>query len=253
MSKNYYCSGFDINNAFKEEFSKYLKTDLKQTKRIVYIPGSNRKEKLEKTFSTYVPAFTEHFKKIGITFDDVKVVTPEVTSEEAQNWVSDSDLVMLMGGNPFLQRDLFKSKGLTELLKNYDGVIIGMSAGAMNMSKYIIITPCSAEYPEFQIEEGLNLSDISVYPHINFNGNEIPYNIDLGKENIIMKDLSTVAKKYGDFYCLQDHFDGVKTNVSFIYEKDKDLKYIIENEGKVILVSNNDFVFCNVTERNKLK
>ena len=69
---------------------------------------------------------------------------------------------MLMGGNPFHQKELLEEKELVDILKNYNGVILGFSAGAMNMSKYIIITPCSEEYPDFDIKEGLNLSNISL-------------------------------------------------------------------------------------------
>ncbi len=210
MSKNYYCSGFDVENAFKGEFEKNLKNDLQKTTRIVYIPGGVQKEKIEKTFNIYVPAFIKHFKRINIEFENINILTPNTTTEEARNWIENSDMVFLMGGNPFVQKQLLESKGLTKLLKNYDGVVLGISAGAMNMSKYIIITPCSEEYPKFQIEDGLNLSNISVYPHINFSGNNVPENIDSDKENISMKDLMKVSEEYGEFYCLQDYFDGKK-------------------------------------------
>ena len=161
-SINYFCSGFDISNAFWEELACQLKGDLKNTKRIVYIPGSTKEKKLEKALSVYIPSFTEHFKKIGIQFEYVDCVTPDMSVEEAQRIVMDSDMVFLLGGNPFLQQELYTSKGLVSILQNYNGVIMGMSAGAMNMSKNIIITPCSEEYSDFDIRPGLNLSNISI-------------------------------------------------------------------------------------------
>jgi hypothetical protein len=42
----YYCSGFDINNAFGHGLGEMFKTELKDTKSIIYIPGSP--EKIEK-------------------------------------------------------------------------------------------------------------------------------------------------------------------------------------------------------------
>ena len=52
----YYCSGFDINNAFGHGLGEMFKAELKDTKSIVYIPGSP--EKIEKARTKYVPAFT---------------------------------------------------------------------------------------------------------------------------------------------------------------------------------------------------
>ena len=66
MGIYYYCSGFNINNAFFKKLETRLKEDIKEYKSIVYIPASNN---LEKTLNKYVPAFTEHFNKIGITFE----------------------------------------------------------------------------------------------------------------------------------------------------------------------------------------
>lgn len=250
MSKNYYCSGLDINNPFKGELASKLKKDLPITKRIVYIAGSTMKEKIDKTIDKYIPMFTKHFENIGIVFDNINVVIPNVNSKDARYWVENSDMIFLLGGNPFLQKELYESMGLTNLLKNYEGVIMGISAGAMNMSKHIIITPCSEEYPNFQIEDGLNLSNISIYPHINFEGEIIPEKIDLDKEVIEMKDLIEVAKEYGDFYCLQDHYDGVNTNVSIIYESDNKIQILTENDGKTIGVCKDGFHFIDRVESN---
>ena len=60
----YYCSGFDINNAFGHGLGDMFLSELKDTKSIVYIPGSP--EKIQKAREKYIPAFTEHFKNVGI-------------------------------------------------------------------------------------------------------------------------------------------------------------------------------------------
>ena len=205
MSINYFCSGFNTENAFWPELAKQLKKDLTGTERVVYIPGSGTPDKIEKALNKLIPAFTEHFKKIGIVFDNVECITPKTNEENAKELVENSNMIMLTGGNPILQQELYLSKGLVPILKNYHGVILGFSAGAMNMSKYIIITPCSDEYPDFDIRPGLNLSEISIYPHNNFEGECFPDKIDAGGDVTISNDLLKVAKEYGSFYCLQDH------------------------------------------------
>ena len=120
MAVNYFCSGFDKENAFWQELGDKLREDLPSQNRIVFIPGSTKKEKIDKTINEKIPQFKEHFKKVGIEFKDVKCITLDTSKEEAQEWVNNSDFVMLMGGNPFLQKDLIEAKGLTKLLKNYN-------------------------------------------------------------------------------------------------------------------------------------
>ena len=81
-----------------------------------------------------------------------------------------------------------------------------MSAGAMYMSKNIIIVPCSNEYPNFHIEEGLNLAGISIYPHNNFMGDIFPKQIVNDEEITKSGDLIKVAKEYGEFCLIQDNY-----------------------------------------------
>ena len=80
---------------------------------------------------------------------------------------------------------------------------MGYSAGAMLMSKYMIITPCSDEYPDFKVEEGLNFDDLSIYPHNNTSSEEYPDILDIGGEVYRKNDLLKVANEYGKYYCLQ--------------------------------------------------
>lgn len=252
MAINYFCSGFNKTQAFWDELGIQLKNDLQAEKRIVYIPGSTKKEKLERTINEKIPFFTEHFKKIGISFDDVKCITPETSKEEAQEWIKESDMVMLMGGNPFLQKELIEEKELTKLLKNYDGVMMGFSAGAMNMSKYIIITPCSEEYPEFDVRMGLNLSEISIFPHNNFKGDIFPEIVYMGDETTISSDLNIVAKQYGPFYCLQDYnHEDSTTSVSLIRTTKDDFQILTHNDGKVWQATKDGFDLVNTKQKVK--
>ena len=247
MSINYFCSGFNKEQAFWHELGEQLQEDLPDTKRIVYIPGSTKKEKIDKTIIEKIPLFTEHFRKVGIVFEDVKCITPKTSTEDAQEWINNSSMVMLMGGNPFLQKNLLEAKELTKLLQNYDGVIMGFSAGAMNMSKHIIITPCSKEYPEFDVRPGLNLSELSIFPHNNFEGEDYPEKVYMDDEIITASDLNIVARQYGNFYCLQDytHEDNL-TSVSLVRTTPDSFEILTNNNGKVWEVTPTSFNLINV-------
>ena len=213
-----------------------FKLELNDTKSIVYIPGSP--EKIEKAKTKYIPVFTEHFKNAGIEFDQVNLITPELSKEEAKEMIMGASFIMLMGGDLVKQRDLCEQLDILSDLKQFNGVMLGFSAGAMLMSKYIIITPCSEEYPDFHIEEGLNLDNLSIYPHNNTSSEEYPDELIAGEEKYQKKDLIEVAQKFGKFYLLHDNLreDGL-TDVSIIKSTDGVLEVYYENNGKIWEVS----------------
>ena len=248
----YYCSGFDINDAFGHGLGDMFLSELKDRKNIVYIPGSP--EKIQKAKDKYVPAFTNHFKNVGIEFAPSTIITAYMSPEESQQTVREASFVMLMGGDPFKQRDMCDKLGLLEVLKKYDGVLLGFSAGAMLMSKYIIITPCSEEYPDFHIEEGLNLDGISIYPHNNTNKEEYPDTLVVGDETYKKEDLIKVANQYGDYYLLQDYLreDGL-TDVSIIKSTNGSIELYTENDGKIWTAKNNGVVLSNKIEMNNIR
>lgn len=231
----YYCSGFDTNNAFGHGLGEMFKKELKRTKNILYIPAGI--DRIEKAQKKYVPIFTEHFKNVGIEFDNINLLTQDISSEEAKDMVKNADFIMLMGGDPFKQKELCIKLDIMNELKEYKGVMLGYSAGAMLMSKYIIITPCSEEYPDFHIEEGLNLDGISIYPHNNTTSEIYPNTLVVGDETYHKEDLIKVAKEYEAFYLLQDNYqENGLTDVSIIKSTNGTIEYYYENEGKIWIV-----------------
>ncbi|MBQ5847245.1 MAG: Type 1 glutamine amidotransferase-like domain-containing protein [Selenomonadaceae bacterium] len=242
----YYCSGFDINNAFGHGLGEMFLSELKDTKSIVYIPGGA--DKIQKVREKYVPAFTEHFKNAGIEFNSSIIITPEMNSAEAQKAVKEASFIMLMGGDPFKQKEMCEKLGLLEELKKYDGVLLGFSAGAMLMSKYIIITPCSEEYPDFHIEEGLNLDGISIYPHNNTNQEKYPNTLVVGDETFKKEDFIKVSNEYGEYYLLQDYLrEDSLTDVSIIKSTNGSLEFYTENDGRIWLVKPGEIILTNQT------
>ena len=244
----YYCSGFDVNNAFGHGLGDMFLSELRDTKSIVFIPGSP--EKIQKAKDKYVPTFINHFKNVGIEFENSVLITPDMSQHEAQKAVREASFVMLMGGDPFKQKEMCDKLGLLEELKNYDGVMLGFSAGAMLMSRYIIITPCSEEYPDFHIENGLNLDEISIYPHNNTSEEEYPNTLVIDGETYQKDDLVKVANEYGNYYLLQDYLreDGF-TDVSVIKSTNGELEFYTENDGRIWLAKPNGITLVNKNEK----
>lgn len=234
----YYCSGFDVDNAFGHGLGDMFKAELKNIRSIVYIPGGP--EKVEKAKTKLVPLFDKYFRNAGIEFEKSIIISPELKPEIAQEYVANANFVMLMGGNPFSQKEMCVQLGLMDVLKKCTAVILGYSAGAMLMSKYIIVTPCSEEFPEFRIEEGLNLDGISIYPHNNTDLDNYPDTLVVDDETYQRNDLIRVAKEYGEFYLIQDYENNNdEFDISYIKCKDGNLEYHRENAGKIWLAGNN--------------
>ena len=245
----YYCSGFDINNAFGNGLGDMFLSELADTKSIVYIPAGI--EKVEKSKTKYIPLFTKHFKNVGIEFEQVNLITPDLTKGQAKEMINNASFIMLMGGDPFKQMDICRDLDIVKDLKHFKGVMLGFSAGAMVMSKYMIITPCSEEYPDFHIEEGLNLDNISIYPHNNTSNEEYPDELVSGDEVYKKADLIKVANEYGKFYLLQDYEreDGL-FDISIIKSNNGNIEYYTENNGKIWEVGN-DVVLSSVNSSIK--
>lgn len=187
------------------------------------------------------------------TYDVTLVLGPLYhlyTDFDINKAIREASLIMLMGGDPFKQKELCKKLELLDELKRYQGVMVGISAGAMLMSKYIIITPCSKEYPDFHIEKGLNLDNISIYPHNNTNEEEYPKTLVVGNETYQREDLIKVANEYGEYYLLQDYLreDGL-TDVSIIKSINGDIEIYTENNGKVWKVKFREIVLINSFEK----
>ena len=88
--------------------------------------------------------------------------------EDAQMLIWKSDFIILSGGHVPTQNAFFQEIGLKELLRNYQGVVLGISAGTMNAAERVYIQPeePGESVPEFpRFAEGLGITEINVLPH----------------------------------------------------------------------------------------
>ena len=121
------------------------------------------------------PAFTDRvaeemaacFYEAGMGFSELDKLDRR-NQEDAQMLIWKSDFIILSGGHVPTQNAFFQEIGLRELLKNYQGVILGISAGTMNAADRIYIQPeePGESVPEFRrFGEGLGITGINVLPH----------------------------------------------------------------------------------------
>ena len=77
--------------------------------------------------------------------------------------IADSNLVYLTGGHATILVERLKSMGVDQFLCNYEGIIIGRSAGALALCQKCIIT-CRSN-SETKIIPGVGLADLTLKVH----------------------------------------------------------------------------------------
>ena len=82
--------------------------------------------------------------------------------------VKNSDLVILLGGNPVEQIEFFNNIELKNKIKDSKGCIMGISAGSINMANYVYCSK-DEEIPESLHYRGLGLTNINIEPHFDIN------------------------------------------------------------------------------------
>ncbi len=154
----YMFSGVDKEKGFSKEQGQYLKKDIKNNMSICFIASTF--DNIDSNDIYFIKEI-EFFKNIGISFKDEVLIDSRISKEYAKEIIKNSDIIFLMGGNPYLQMKSINEYGLKNIIKNKDGIIIGVSAGSINMATHVC-------YKDEKILEydGIGLADINIYPHL---------------------------------------------------------------------------------------
>lgn len=138
---------------------------------------SSNPDDFEKT-DNYVQIFLESFALEGYNIKNAFILDHRI-KENIKDVILKSDLIIAMGGHVPTQNRYMKEISLKEILKEYNGVYIGQSAGSMNACESVYVQPETKE--EFYDKNfnknltGLGLTDIMIMPHTN---NAKKYEID---------------------------------------------------------------------------
>jgi len=207
MKLYYLLSGNDKEKGFYQSAKKYLQKDIKNNSNIVFISSSfNDIEKND----VYYKNMLRIFNDINISFDNTYLIDSRVSKNNAINYINNSDVIYLMGGNPFKEMESIKKYNLINVLREFNGIIIGVSAGSINMNKNICYIN-NGNYIEY---EGIGLTNYNIAPHFDFN--RIDY----------IKEIFKVSKKYKTIALPNESFIRIENGVEEIIGD----HYIIENE-----------------------
>lgn len=147
----------DNTNGLVDQIKKYLANN----NSILFIAANYQDaEKVD----DYSKLLFDALSMSGISFLDYQTLD-ERNKNEAQKLVENADFIFLSGGDTYLQHQFFEDIGLKDLLKNYDGMLMGQSAGSLNMATSVFNSPEDMEDSEPIYFDGLGVTDINIEPH----------------------------------------------------------------------------------------
>lgn len=100
------------------------------------------------------------FAERDMAFTRHCVIDHRTNAEDAGKMIRDASCIFLMGGNATQQFQLMRETGVLEALRQSPAVILGVSAGAMNMGDPVVDV-----YESLTPYEGLGLANITIKAH----------------------------------------------------------------------------------------
>ena len=148
-------------NRFMEELQRYFPKEC----RMLFICSDP--DDHERT-GFFADSIRRSFENAGFRFTDFQILDSR-NEDQTADLVEAADLIILAGGHVPTQNRFFHKISLKEKLKDYQGILIGISAGSMNSAAVVYAQPereGEAYDPDYQrFLEGLGLSETMLVPH----------------------------------------------------------------------------------------
>lgn len=108
------------------------------------------------------------FSMAGMAFSSYAVLDG-TNVDDAEFLIENSDFIVFSGGHVPTQNAFFQDIGLREMLEGFDGTVMGISAGSMNLADTVYVQPEEPGEgidPDFEkFAPGLGLTDVNILPH----------------------------------------------------------------------------------------
>ncbi len=163
--KTYYYLGW-FNTFFPENLEIMLQKDLKDRKSLVLISSN---PSLSEDNGAAERSWLDH---ADIKFDETHLINYRVPKEEAHSLIETVSVIFLLGGDTIKQHAFLKEYELADAIKNSSAVVIGASAGAINMSaKWVCSKNFGYPVETSTVYEGIGLHDFAVLSHFDLENN----------------------------------------------------------------------------------
>lgn len=164
MKTHYYLGWF--NHFFPDNLGRVLQEDITDRKSLVMISSN--------------PFFNEDdgatelswLDQAGIKFDEYHLINYRVQKEDAQTLIQEASVIFLLGGNTVNQNEFLMEYELPDWIKKSSAVVMGASAGAINMSaKWLCSKNFGYNVETSSVYDGIGLDDFSILSHFDLENN----------------------------------------------------------------------------------
>lgn len=157
-------------DGFSEAFVQELKATLTHRDHFVFVASAfDEAEKTEK----YAKAILTLFREADLDFKTLTLLDDRLSDSQIDQCLKQADVIWLAGGDTLRQHASFERIGLREKLKTTNAVIIGMSAGAINMGDHVVLAKQESDHiPQLSEYRGLGLTEINLEPHYDSSNTE---------------------------------------------------------------------------------
>jgi cyanophycinase len=164
MKTHYYLGWF--SNFFPESLCRVLQEDIPNRKSLVMI--SSNPSDYEEDGATE----RSWLDRAGIVFDEYHLINFRLQKEDAKTLIRNASAIFLLGGNTLKQNDFLREYGLSDLIKKSTAIVIGASAGAINMSaKWVCSKKLGYKVEKSTVYNGIGLDDFAVLSHFDLENN----------------------------------------------------------------------------------
>lgn len=149
-----------------DEIINFINENVKENKIISFVASSfDNYDSTDK----YVDKLLKLFSDKNMYFNNIKIIDNRMNMEEMAKSIKISNIIFLLGGDTLKQIDYINKYNLKEVINDKNKIIIGMSAGAINMAKRVVLAKDEDDnIPKLSIYEGLGITNLNIEPHCDF-------------------------------------------------------------------------------------
>ena len=148
-------------------FLSKLRAEIKPDSRCLFIASSPADVDMTEGHGN---AIRRSFAKCGIEFSEY-IFLDDRNAHKCAELVEKAEVIILAGGHVPTQNEFFNRIGLRSTLQNWNGVLMGISAGTMNSADTVYThaeLPGEAIDPDYKkFLPGLGITEVMVLPHYN--------------------------------------------------------------------------------------
>lgn len=176
-----------------DEVFEELSKSIKPNANILVVPFATDVSK----YDSWMESLEQIFLKISNV--TLELLHDDLSTKEMITMINDSDVLYLIGGRPEKLLQLIEEKELASSIRNYSGLLIGYSAGALAFCEDCILTK-DEDYPESLVMKGLGLVDFSVEVHYNEAIDDELFSLSTDRTIYALPDGSAIFYKDGNIH-----------------------------------------------------